>query len=189
MEGHKQPQKTGNVRVVNRFLSGSVIKFGLTFVMGVLVGFMIFSIGMADRNDGPSSTDQMKGTFYDSRTSGNMKTADVLQYDSPVAKAAFNVKYSAQIIEIAVDLSSEGPVRCTVQFDYNNFEVLGVRNVSVNGETTATAAGNFVQINNSGENRLLVYLQNKTNMPNNIDFKIFQNDSPVFQNSVQVNKE
>ena len=76
-----------------------------------------------------------------------------------------------------------------IEFDYGSFTVLNVQNVSVNDQSTAMASGNFVQINSVGENSFIIQLYNKNRLPHNIDFKIFQNDSPIYQNSVQVNKE
>jgi hypothetical protein len=131
----------------------------------------------------------MKGTFYDSRSFDNMKTADVLQYESPLAKAVCNVRYSTKIVELRVDLFSLYPVKSTIEFDYNNFYVLNVQNVSVNEQSNAMTAANFIQINNVGENKFIIQLYNKNSLAHNIDFKIYQNDSPIYQNSIQVNKE
>jgi len=51
------------------------------------------------------------------------------------------------------------------------------------------AAANFVQINNVGDNKFIIQLYNKNSLQNNIDFKMYQNDMPIYQNSVAVNKE
>ena len=189
MEGYKQPPKKDGVRLVPGFLSRPVVKFGFTFVIGVFMGFLVFSFLKADLSGTPGQTDQMKGTFYDTKSAGSLKTADVLQYDSPVASALIRVRYSTKMVEITAELTSNQPVKCNIQFDYNNFNVLNLQNVNVNSQTTALAAGNIIQINNMGENKFLIYLANKTTLPNNIDFKILLNDSPIFQNSVQVNKD
>ncbi|MCX6268862.1 MAG: hypothetical protein NTW16_16170 [Bacteroidetes bacterium] len=189
MEGYKQPPKKDGVRIVPGFLSRPVVKFGFTFVTGFFLGFLIFSFLKADLSGNSGQTDQMKGTFYDSKSTGGIKNAGVLQYDNPVAKALVNVRYSTTMVEITAELNSSEPVKCNFQFDYNNFNVLNIQNVSVNSQTTALASGNFIQINNMGENKFLIYLANKNALENNIDFKIMLNDSPIFQNSVQVNKD
>ncbi len=189
MEGNKQSPKKDNVRLVQGFLTRPIVKFGFTFVIGVFMGFMIFSFLKTDFTGTPVQTDQMKGTFYDTKSAGSIKTADVLQYDSPVATALIKVRYSTKMVEITAELNSSEPVKCNIQFAYSNFEVLNIQNVSMNNQTTAMAAGNFIQISNMGENKFLIFLTNKNTLQNNIDFKILLNDSPIYQNSVQVNKD
>ncbi len=189
MELYKKPAKKTEILIARSFWSRPVVKFGFAFILGVFVGFVMLSFLNADFKGTNAPADEMKGTFYDSRSFDNMKTADVLQYESPLAKAMCNVRYSTKIVEVRVDLSSLYPVKSTLEFDYNNFTVLNVQNVSVNDQSTAMAAGNFIQINNVGDNKFIFQLYNKNSLPHNIDFKIYQNDSPIYQNSVQVNKE
>ena len=189
METYKQPPKKAEITIVRSFWSRPSVRFGFTFVLGVFAGFLIFSFLKADLKEPNVPTAEMKGTMYDSRSFDNMKTADVLQYESPLAKAVCNVRYSTKIVELRVELSSLYPVKSSIEFDYNNFTVLNVQNVSVNDQSSAMAAGNFIQINNVGDNKFIFQLYNKNSLPHNIDFKIYQNDSPIYQNSVQVNKE
>ena len=189
METYKQPPKKAEVYVVRSFLSRNVVRFGFAFVMGIFAGFLIFSFLKIDFKGTNAPESEMKGTFYDTRSSGNMKTADVLQYESSGIRAVCNVRYSTKIVEVRVDLSSTSAVKSTIEFDYNNFQVINIQNVSVNDQSTAMAGGNLIQINNVGDNKYLFQLVNKNNLSHNIDFKIYQNDSPVYQNSIQVNKE
>ena len=189
METYKQPPGKDEIIIVRNFWSRPAFRFGFTFVLGIFTGFMIFSFLKFDFKGSNSPTTEMKGTFYDSRSFDNMKTADVLQYESPLAKAMYNVRYSPKIVEVRVDLSSLYPVKSTIEFDYNDFTVLNVQNVSVNDQSTAMAASNFIQINNVGDNKFIIQLYNKNSLSHYISFKIYQNDSPIYQNSVQVNKE
>ena len=189
MESYKQPPRKDGISVVRSFWSTPLVRFGFTFVMGVFAGFMIFSFMKADFTGGGAPASEMKGTFYNSNSFDDMKTADVLKYENSGIQAVCNVRYSTQLVEIRVDISSQTPVKSTIGFDYNSFRVLNVQNVSVNDQSTAMAAGNFVQINNVGDNKYIVQLYNKNSLPHNLDFKIYQYDSPIYQNSVQVNKE
>ena len=189
MEMYKQPPGKDEIVIVRSFWSQPAFKFGLTFVLGVFAGFMIFSFLKVDFKGSGSSTDELKGTFFDSRSFDNMKTADVLQYESAFAKAVCNVRYSAKIVEMRIDLSSTNPVKTTIEFDYSDFAVLNLQSVSVNQQSSAMASANSIQIYNVGDNRFVIQLYNKNNLPHNISFKILQNDSPIYQNSIQVNKE
>jgi len=166
-----------------------VVKFGFAFVLGIFIGFLLFSFLKDGFSAGEDKTKEMKGTLYDSRSYDNMTIADNLIYDNPLAKAICAVRYSTKIVEIRLDLSSLYPVKATLQFDFNNFEVLNVQNVLVNDQSTSMAAANYIQINNVGDNKFIIQLYNKNSLQNNIDFKIFQNDMPIYQNSVAVNKE
>lgn len=189
METYKQPPKKDYVRVVPGFWRKPAIRLGFAFTIGIFAGFMIFSFMMVDSGDSSPSADDLKGTIYNSRSSDNMKTGDVIQYTSPEVTVMCNVRYSTKIIEMKVELSSKDLVKSTITFDYNNFAVLNVQNISVNDQSSAITAGNFVQLNNTGDNVFIIQLSNKNSLPNNLDFKIYQNDSPIYQNSVQVNKE
>lgn len=188
METYKQPPEKAGLLIVQNFWSRPVVRFGFSFILGVFVGIMIFSFLKVNfkRDDAP--TGEMKGTFYDSRSFENMKVADVLQYVDPQAKAVFNVRYSTKIVEIRVDFSSISQIKSTIQFDYNDFNVLNVHNVTVNDQSSAVVAASSIQINNVGDNKFIIQLYNKNNLSHNIDFGIYQNDSPVYHNSVQVNK-
>ncbi|MCK9421721.1 MAG: hypothetical protein M0Q38_03915 [Bacteroidales bacterium] len=189
MEAYTQKEKKPEIKVVRSIWIRPAFRLGFVFVLGVFVGFMIFAFFKADFRGAKEATPEMKGTLYNSSSFDDMKTADVLQYDSPLAKAICNVRYSTKIVEIRVELSSLYPVRSTLEFDFNNFEVLNVQNVSVNDQTTAMAASNFIQFNNVGDNKFIIQLYNKNKLPHYIEFKIYQNDTPIYQNSVQVNKE
>ncbi len=189
MEAYQTDSKKPELLVRQRIWQRTAWKLGFAFVLGVFVGFLVFSFLKTGITGNEDKTKEMKGTLYDSRSYDNMTVADNLIYDSPLAKAICAVRYSTKIVEIRLDLSSLYPVKATLQFDFNNFEVLNVQNVLVNDQSTSMAASNFVQINNVGDNKFIIQLYNKNSLQNNIDFKIFQNDMPIFQNSVAVNKE
>jgi len=189
METYAPKEPKAEIKVVRSFWTMPAFRFGFVFILGIFAGFVLFTVLKADFSGAKKASPEMKGTLFNSNSFDEMKTADVLQYESPLAKAICNVRYSTRIVEIRVDLSSLYPVRSTLEFDFNNFEVLNIQNVSVNDQTTAMAASNFIQINNVGDNKFIIQLYNKNKLPHYIDFKIYQNDSPVYQNSVQVNKE
>lgn len=189
MEAYQKETKKPELLVRQTLWQRSGWKLGFAFVLGVFAGFLIFSFLKTGVSGGEDKTKEMKGTLYDSRSYDDMTPADNLVYDSPLAKAICAVRYSTKIVEIRVDLSSLYPVKATLQFDFNNFEVLNVQNVVVNDQTTSMAASNYIQINNVGDNKFIIQLYNKNSLQNNIDFKIFQNDMPIFQNTVAVNKE
>lgn len=189
MELYKKESEKPGLLVRQSFWQKSGWKLGFSFVLGIFAGFLLFSFLKPGISEGENKTKQMKGTLYDSRSYDNMTLADNLIYDSPLAKAICAVKYSSKLVEIRLDMSSLYPVKATLQFDFNNFEVLNVQNIVVNDQTTSMAASNYIQINNVGDNKFIIQLYNKNSLQNNIDFKIFQNDMPIFQNSVAVNKE
>ncbi len=189
MEKYQTEKKKPELLVRQKIWHKPGWKMGFAFVLGVFVGFLIFSILKISFTGVEDKTTEMKGTLYDTRSYDNMKMADNLIYDTPLTKAICAVRYSTRIVEIHLDLSSLYPVRATLQFDFNNFEVLNMQNINVNDQTTSMASTNFIQINNVGDNKFIIQLYNKNNLQNNIDFRLYQNDIPIFQNSVAVNKE
>jgi len=189
MEKYVKQEGRTEIKLTRSFWQRPVFRFAFVFLIGVFTGFLIFSFLKVDFSGSKLPTQDMKGTLYDSRSFNDMKVADNILYDSPLAKAVFAVRYSTKVVEIRIDLSSLYPITTTVEFDFNNFECLNVQNVNVNDQTTCSAAANFVQINNVGDNKFIIQLYNKNSLQHNIDFKIFQNDMPLYQNSVIVNKE
>lgn len=189
MDTYQPTEKKPEIRVIQSFWKRPVVKFSFVYVFGILTGLLILLIIQPNFYESNKVVSEMKGTLYDSRSFNEMKTADVLQYESPLAKAICNIRYSSKIVEVRIELSSLYPVKSTLEFDLNNFEVLNVQNVQVNDQSTAMAAANFIQINNVGDNKYIVQLYNKNSLPHQIDFKIYQNETPIYQNSAQVNKE
>lgn len=189
MEAYTPKEKKQEIKVIRSFWTRPAVRFSFVFIFGIFVGMLLLTLLKVDLTGSRVTQSEVKGTFYDSRSFNEMKPADVLQYESPLAKAICNVRYSTKVVEIRLDLSSLYPVKATIQFDFNNFEVLNAQNVSVNDQTTAIAAANYIQINNTGDNKFIFQLYNKNSLPHFLDFKILQNDMPIYQNSVQVNKE
>jgi hypothetical protein len=186
----KDDIKPGNrVVMVRSFWSGPVVKYGLAFVIGVFAGFLLFSFLKADFTGKSSGTGGMQGTFLDSQGFNDMKNADILQFSSPAANVTCQVHYSSRIVEMRLELSSLEQVRATFEFNSNALQVLNVNNISVNDRTSSTSTGNFIQINNIGDNKFMIQLANKHSLPQDIDFKLYQDDRPIYKNSVQVNKE
>lgn len=164
-------------------------RYSIVFIAGVFLGFLAFSIIMPASKNTKTPAFQLKGAMYDSRTFDQMTTADVLVFENPMVKASFNVKYSRSVVEARITLSSLYPVQGVLLFDYNSLQVMNVLNVSVNDQSSISASSNFVQINNSGNNQYVVQLVNKNNLPHQINIKIMQNEAPIYQNAVTVNKE
>jgi hypothetical protein len=189
MEKYKQKETGKELKLSTPLWRRPAFRISLVFVLGVFTGFLLFTFLKVDLSGSKVPTPEMKGTLYDTRSFDNMKVADNILFDTPLAKAVFAVRYSTRIVEIRIDLSSLYPVKTVIQFDYNNFECLNVQNVTVNDQTSCSSSFNFVQINNVGDNKFIIQLYNKNNLQHNIDFTILQNDMPIYQNSVAVNKE
>jgi hypothetical protein len=177
------------IRVITPFWNRPWVRFMFVFLFGFCAGLVAFSLLRPGTEAEPVPLGEMKGTLYDSRSYDQMKTADNLYYESAQAKATFAVRYSTKIVEARINVSSLYPVKATMQFDFNNFEVLNVQNVSVNDQSSAVSASNYVQFNNTGDNQFIVQLYNKNSLSQTIGFNIYQNDMPIYQNAVTVNKE
>ncbi len=171
------------------FWSRPVIRVGLAFALGVFAGLLAFTFLTSDFSRKPYGSDQIKGTLYDSRSFGNMKAAGVLQFESPAVRAWCDIRYSSKTVEIRLDISSPTPVKAAIEFDYSSFQVMFAQNLTANEQTNIFAASNFIRIDNTGQSQIVVRLQNKNSLPQDITLKILQNETPVYQNVVQVNRE
>ena len=159
------------------------------FCLGFLAGYGILialhSSGKSPETGIPVKQAQAAGT----PAAEVMQDANALHFDSPLAKGACKVRYSAKTVEISVELTSLYPVKSVIEFDVNNFIVLEVRNVNVNDQSTTLTASNLVQFNSVGDNKYLVVLSNENALPNKIDFTLTQNEVTIYQNSVEVNND
>ncbi len=164
-------------------------KIGFAFVLGIFLGIFAFSILNQGVTGKKLKQQDVSGTMWDSRSYDDMVTADNILYESPMAKATFNVKYSTRLVEAHINISSLYPVKLAINFDPNAFMTFNVQNTNVNAQTTAMSSYNYVEINNVGDNQFVVLLYNKNNLSNKINFTIYQNEIPLYTNSVTINKE
>ncbi len=171
------------------FWNKPAFRYSIIFATGVFLGFLAFSLLMPGTKNTQAPAFQLKGAMYDSRSFDQMITADNLMFENPMVKASFDVRYSTSIVEARITISSLYPVQAVITFDYNSLQAMNVMNVSVNDQSSISASSNVIQINNSGNNQYLVQLLNKNNLPHQISIKILQNDVPMYQNAVTVNKE
>lgn len=171
------------------FWNNLAFRYSIIFIAGVFLGFLAFAFLMPGNKTSKAPAVQLKGSMYDSRSFDQMTTADNLMFENAMVKASFDIRYSTSIVEIRISFSSLYPVQGVILFDYNSLQAMNVMNVSVNDQSSISASSNFVQINNSGSNQYVVQLLNKNSLPHQVSFKILQNDVPIYQNAVTVNKE
>jgi hypothetical protein len=187
MESQHLPKPEPIIRIP--FWKRLSFRYSMVLIAGIFLGFMMFSFFAHGTRQKAGDESQMKGTLYDTRGFDQMKQADNILFDNNMIKGSFNVRYSTGIVEARITFSSLYPIKGLIEFDYNNFQVLNVSNVSVNDQSNIIASPNYIQINNVGDNQYIVQLLNKNSLQHQIGFKILQNDVPVYQNAVVVNKE
>jgi uncharacterized membrane-anchored protein YhcB (DUF1043 family) len=187
MQSQTQPKPEPIIRTY--FWNRLPFRFAMVFIAGIFLGFLIFTFFMPGFRSKPASEARMKGTMYDSRSFDQMKQADNVFFDNSMVKASFNVRYSTGVVEARITLSSLYPVKGVIEFDFNNFQVLNVNNINVNDQSNIIAAPNYIQINNVGDNQYIVQLINKNRLQHQVGIKILQNDVPIYQNAIVVNKE
>ncbi|MEI6681406.1 MAG: hypothetical protein WCO44_02200 [Bacteroidota bacterium] len=163
-------------------------KLCLFFLGGFLAGFILFRLlGKGNEDPAihlPDKQELSAGVpLHDSLT-----VADLLRYDTPLAKATIKVLYSPKVAEIRIDLSSLYPVKSLVEFDVNSLSLLNLQHTSVNDQSTSMTSANFVQFNSVGDNKYIILLSNKNALPHKVDFTISQNDVTIYHNSVEINK-
>lgn len=185
MDTYKQPPTREPARLNTGFRTRPAVKYALVFTAGLFIGMLAFSFLLTDQTS--LQEESLTGTMAGSRE--NMKTADVIQYTSEQVTISAQVRYSTRIVEIRLQLSSPGQIRAVMGFNYNDFSVYNIQNISVNDQTSAMSAGNSIQISNTGDNTFMIHLANRNSLPNNIDFRIYQSDSQIYQYTIQVNKE
>ncbi|MEI6885511.1 MAG: hypothetical protein WCO02_13555 [Bacteroidota bacterium] len=171
------------------FWNRPAFRYSFVFITGVLIGFLSFTFLWQGTKQSKAPAFKLKGALYDTRGFDQMTMADNLVFENPMVKATFAVKYSTSVVEARITISSLYPVQAVLLFDYNSLQAMNVMNVSVNDQSSISASSNFVQINNSGNNQYVVQLLNKNSLPQQINIKILQNDVPMYQNSVTVNRE
>ena len=189
MEANVLPPENLEIKTVRNIWSMQWLKLCLFFFIGFLAGFIIFSSSNGIKKTAKTPIPDKQETVTGSEQIDSLQLADALHYDSPLVKAACKVRYSAKIVEISVDLTSLYPVKSLVEFDVNNLNILNIRHVSVNDQSTIMAAANFVQFNSVGDNKFIILLSNRNMLPHQIDFAISQNDLLIYQNSVSINKD
>jgi len=188
MDKYNATQNEPIVRLKTSFWARPAVRFSFPFALGIITGILLLVLLQTDFNQNPGSESGMAGTLYDSRSFDNMKTAGILDFDSPVVKTMCHVKYSTKLVEMRIELSSLDAVTARIEFDPGSVGILNVINVNVNEQTSVYSASSYIRIDNVGDNNFIIQLANKTSLTNEIDLKIFQNEFPVYQNAVQINQ-
>ena len=171
------------------FFQKSWVRFSFFFLIGACFGVILTLLIDTPQEYNFASDEDVRGTVYNSTSFEKMKPADAIFFDNAAIKATIDVRYSTRLVEARLDLSSLYPVNLVVEFGYNDFRVLNVQNITVNDKSTTQSASNYIQINNVGDNKFIIQLLNRNRLPHQITFKFYQNDMPVYTNSVIVNKE
>lgn len=164
-----------------------LFKYSAIFVGGLLVGFMIFGFFKSDFTSSSKNTDGMKGTMLQSAPFDELKVADLLLFDDPRVKAVCNVRYSQEIVEIHLDISSGEATKTFLEFDPSHFRILNFQAVQVNEVSNALTGGSSIMINNTGDNQYIIQLLNKSTLSHPILIRILQDEQQLYQNSVKIN--
>ncbi|NQV02402.1 MAG: hypothetical protein HQ542_07140 [Bacteroidia bacterium] len=167
----------------------SWVRYSFFLLIGIIIGILIIKVFDNGKSNLPFSTDDVRGTVYNSSSFEKMKPADVIFVDNPALKTAIEVRYSSQVVEARLDISTLYPVRMTVEFGYNDFRVLNLQNLTVNDQSTTLSSANAIQINNVGDNKYIIQWLNRNSLPHKILFKFYQNDMVIYSQAVTVNKE
>ena len=177
-----------NLNFVQDFWQRPVFRFSLVLLAGVFIGFFLFSILKTDMFQFKSDQDQLKGTLVNPRSFEEMKVADILQFNNQEVNAVCNARYSANSVEIHLQLSSDQLIKTVFEFNNDYFSVFNIQPVKVNNQSSTLVGYNSIVINNIGENNYIILLYNKKNYSQNIYFSIFQNELQLFRNAISINK-
>ncbi len=176
-------------RIRNGFFSGRVLLVALSLITGIIAGFLAGYFIAGGTDDGQFARDELNGTFYDTRSYSDMKLADNFLFEGISGKAGFTVRYSPRITEARITVNSDYPLKIVAEFDQGNFGVMGVQTFTVSDESRIFSGGNYVQIENTGDNQYAFQLYNRNTLPNPVTFKVLSNDMQVYQYGVTINRE
>ncbi|MFC2101698.1 hypothetical protein ACFLS7_01770 [Bacteroidota bacterium] len=165
------------------------VRYSFFFLAGVVAGMLLLTVIESGNNNHVVSDETVRGTIYNSSSFDKMKPADVIYVDNPALKAVIDVKYSSQVVEARLELSSLYRVKVAIDFPASDLRVLNVQNLTVNDKSTTLSSSNFIQIDNEGDNNYIIQWINKNRLPHQISFKFLQNDMVIYSNAVTVNKE
>jgi hypothetical protein len=165
-----------------------VFRTSFVFACGLFVGFLVFAIFRVDFTSLNTGSQGMQGTMGSSSAFEDMKVADMISFESPEATTVCNVRYTANVIEIHLELKSETEVKSMLDFNNEHFSLINVQNEKVNEKCSALTSTNYVYINNTGENKYIIRLYNKTTHPHDIAYKLLKDGQQIFQNKITINK-
>lgn len=165
------------------------VQYTFFFLIGAIVGALIGMLVVPMSPVESVTSEEIRGTLYSSGSYDKMKPADAIFFDQPNLRAAVQVRYSTQLVEARMNLSSREHVKLVVEFSYSDFRVLNVQNLTGGDQSTILSASNVVQIDNLGESEYVVQWSNLNRLPHQLVFRFYQNDVPFYTNSVQVNQE
>jgi hypothetical protein len=165
------------------------VRYSFFFLAGIVAGILIGKFLSSNQADRAVSDQDVRGTIYNSSSFDKMKPADVIYFDNPGLKSVIDVKYSSQVVEARVEISSLNPVKVAIEFPPNDLRVLNVQNLSITDQSSILSSASFIQIVNVGDNNYIIQWYNKNNLQHEISFKFYQNEMVVYSNVITINKE
>ncbi len=155
---------------------------------GVTVAALLITLYWADFGGTKEDRGKMKGTFFNSAQPGDYTNAETIMYQGWQVKASCRTRYSANTVELYLDLSSDDVIETTVGFNPDDFDFQVVVRQQVDDNTTISTATDHVTIISSHSNLIGIKLTNKNDRQHDIRFNITQRGNPLYENTITVNK-
>ena len=167
-----------------RMFTNNRLNIAYAVVLGIIIGFLIFSPAIRQKGQVSIPESDLYGTISHEAT-----TAFTLPIELPSVKVNLHADYLPQdFIRISMDISSEEQIRIRLSFNKDNFQPWNMKVISANSECRMLSGYNSVEVINKGENRYFILLKKMNHLEEQIEVRVFSDESLIYENVVTVNK-
>lgn len=147
-----------------------------TFILGMIMGIVIMMFS------GNKEPDLMN-------LSGSMLKNSVCfpsQYHNDKAEVEIETCYNDDILSLTLALSSVEEISTRISFLSNAFEVYAVKFISGNEYSSSQTGYNSVVIDTKGEQNVVIFLKNKTDVSQKIDVSVSDKFVQLFSDQILI---
>ena len=147
-----------------------------TFILGMIMGIVLMML------NGDKEPDLMN-------LSGSMLKNSVCfptQYHNDKADVDIETCYNNDILSLTLELSSIEEISTRIAFPSSAFEVYAVKFISGNEYSSSQTGYNSVVIDTKGEQNVVIFLKNKTNISQKIDVSVSDQFVQLFSDQLLI---
>lgn len=159
-------------------------RIAYAFVFGIIIGALI--VALMPRKDSIKDLDesQLSGSISNNASS-NVFTLPV---DIPGVKLNITSdKLKENFIKILIDLKTDEPGMLSMSFNKSGFYLQSFRMLKENNECRINNNRNSVQLYNYGENVYVLLMKKMTQLPEDLNIQLFQDQMIKYENTVTIN--
>jgi hypothetical protein len=173
--------------LLNYLPQRSSLRYALVFTFGIVLGVVIYGLLSDLGKQGSVESTSLFGTMRLERASEALEPADNAEINLQNVQGSVSTKHGKGLVSIELALHSQQEVETVLQFDPQSLGFVGFQQLDYTGNPI-DIGGNAVHVRNTGNNKYLLFFNEKAQSPGSMDLKIFSSGSLVYEKALSTRK-